>query len=85
MRTGTVDQRALSDRIEVGLVARQAGEVQSIAKFAAENRTIEDVVIINDRMNDRNLALRVRFREAEVVDGAGVEIAAIALAREVKL
>ena len=46
---------------------------------------IEDVVVIDHRMDDRDLALHVRVREAEIVDRAGVEIAAVAFAGEIEL
>jgi hypothetical protein len=54
-------------------------EVHPIAEFATENGPIEDIIVI-DRMDDGDLALRVCVREAEVIDRTGVEIATIAFA-----
>ena len=78
-------ERRLRDRIEVGVVARQAGEVGPIAEFAAEHRLAELVLVVDHRMDDRKLALHVGRRQAVEVHRARVEIAALAAAGEIEL
>ena len=67
-RTGVVRMRGGRDRIEVGVGAAQTRQVGLIAEFAAEHRLAEDVAVIDHRMDDRNLALRVGFGKSVVVD-----------------
>src|SRR5262249_49969806 len=85
LRAGAVIQRALCDGIKVGLAAAKVGEVQSVTKLATEDRTVEDVGIVEHRINDRNLALHVRFRKAEVINTADIEIAAVTSTGEIEL
>src|SRR5699024_4119529 len=80
LRASPVIQSALSYRIEVGILTCETGEIEPIAKFAAKDRAIERIIIVDHRMNDRNLTLRVRLREAEVINGSRFKIAAITLA-----
>ena len=85
LRTGAAIERGLVDGIEIGLVARQAGEVEVVAKLATHDRMIEGVVVVEHRMDNRNLFLYVRRREAVIIHRADVEIAAVALAGEIDL
>jgi hypothetical protein len=39
-----------------GLLARQAGQVELVAEFAAQHLLLEHVRIVENRMDDRNLA-----------------------------
>ena len=71
------------DRVEGRVVARQAGEIGLVAELAAEDRAVDHVGVVDDRMNDRNLLLVAG--EAEVIDRARVEEAAIADAGQIKL
>ncbi len=64
-------------------VARQAGEVALVAELAAEDVVIDHVGIIDHGRDHRHLALVTR--EAQIIDRARVEIAAIADAGEVEL
>ena len=70
---------------KLGVWRGQAGEVDLVAELAAEHRLVEHVVVVDHRMDDRNLALHVGFREAVVVDRAHVEIAAVAAAGQIEL
>src|SRR4029079_4775722 len=54
-------------------------------QLAAEYRVLEYIVVVDHRMNDRQLALNVDGGEAVKVHRARGEVAAIAAAREVEL
>ncbi len=71
------------DRVERRGRARQAGEVGLVADLAAEDRAVDHVGIVDHRMDDRNLLLAAG--EAEVIDRARVEEAAIADAGQIEL
>src|SRR5262249_14710493 len=71
--------------IELGAIAAQAGEIGPQAELAAEDRAIEDVIVIDHRMDDRNLLLTVRAREPIEIHRACVEEAALAASLEVDL
>ena len=73
----------ISGRVEGSVVTRQVGEIGLVADFAAEDRAVDHVGIVDDRINDRNLLLVPGV--AEVVDRARVEEAAIADAGQIKL
>ena len=75
----------LADGVELGLLPGQAGQIELVAELAAQHLLRQHVGIVENRMDDRNLALIVRFGEAVIVDRADVEIAAVAGAGEVKL
>ena len=77
--------RGLVDGVELGLLARQAGEVEFVTELAAQHRMVDGVVVVDDRMDDRNLFLHVRGREAVIVNRADVEITALAFAGEIDL
>src|SRR5665647_1281873 len=53
--------------------------------ISAEHRMVEGVGVVDHRMDDRDLFLHVRCREAQIIDAAGVEIAAVALAGDIEL
>ena len=55
------------------------------ASFSAQDRVLEDVIVIHHRMHDRHLLLIVGDREAVEVQRADVEIAALAAASEIEL
>src|SRR4029453_8379521 len=60
---GSIIQRALGDGIEVCFATGQTGEVDAIPDFAAQNRTVKNVVVVDHRVDDRNLTLRVRMQK----------------------
>ena len=80
-QAGGVGQRR--DRIERRGLARQAGEVGLVAELAAEDRAVDHVVVVDDRVDHRHLVLVAR--EAEIVDRARVEEAAVADAGQIEL
>src|SRR5262249_49275495 len=85
LRAGAVHQRALGDRIKIGILASETCEVNTIAKLTAKNWAIEHIIVVDHRMDDGDLALCVRVREAEIVDRASIKIAAVAFAGKIKL
>ena len=68
---------------KAAVVARQAGEVRLVADLAAEDRAVDHVGVVDDRMNHRHLVLVAG--EAQVIDRARVEEAAVADAGQIKL
>src|SRR5580693_1549597 len=57
-RTQAVAVRQRRDGIEGGVVSRQVGEVRLVAELSAKDRMVENVRIIDDRVNDRHLLLQ---------------------------
>ena len=55
------------------------------AELAAEDRTVEDVIVIDYRMHDRKLALHVDRRQPVKVLRACVKVAAVAATGEIDL
>src|SRR6185437_9654471 len=45
------------DAVEISLVARQAGEIDLVAELAANDRMIEHIVVIDHRMDGRDMRL----------------------------
>ena len=58
---GAAVRRGLGDGVEFGLLPGQAGQVELVAEFAAQNRLRQHVRIVEHGMDDRNLRLIVRL------------------------
>ena len=71
------------DRIEHGGFARQAGEIRLVAELAAEDRAVDHVAVVDDRMDHRNILLVTG--EAQIIDRAGVKETAVADAGQIEL
>ena len=71
------------DRVERGGTPRQAGEIGLVAEFSAKDRMVENVRIIDHRVDNGHLLLETR--KAEIVDRARIKVAAIADAGQIKL
>ncbi len=80
-----VDDGVQADGIVARRLARQAGEIHVVAEFSIEHRLLERVGVVEYRQDDRQRALHIRFGISVILDGAHVEIAAVAATGEVEL
>ena len=80
-----VGDRGLRDRVEIRGLAGEADQIIVKAKLPAEDRVLEDVVVVDHGVHDRELALDVGRREAVEVKRTRLKIAAVATTREVEL
>src|SRR5262249_12067681 len=80
-----VQKSRLRNRVEVGCGSVEAGKIAPQRNFSAQDRALENILVVDDGMHDRQLALNVGLGQAVKVHRAGLEIAAIAAPGEVKL
>ena len=81
-------ERARLDQFVIGDAGRGAGEIRVDLDLAAKAERVgriyvENAVVVGDRMGDRLLLLHVVGRQRLEIEAAHVEIAAVALPRQI--
>src|SRR5213076_3369363 len=84
-RAQTADRGSSRNRLEVGKIPAEAGQVAVQAQFASEDRIGEGVLVVYHRVNHRQLVLVVCRREAIEIKRSRIEVTSVSTTLEIGL